>query len=306
MATRTLNQVLLDNAQRLKTDAARRSKGEKVLSHVPTGFTAIDSKFGGVRLGIATEVLAHTGDGKSAFLRQLVEGGARAGVGVLWFIAEDPEDATSERQFSCDTGIDTTDIGRLDLSNAQLDQIGQAALDAGKWAKRVLPIYDAQDVDSVFETIDGTTTIGGAPLTEVVIDYAQVLGTSRNLEDDIARLGMGLHQRSRVTETNKRALASVIASQVSNDVVKDGRDAWYKNRDINRIRPPLGSSEWCRRLEKLCKAVWALYRPGRWLREFGEDEPDDRAELHILKANFGPMGWAELGWDGPTTSFRNK
>lgn len=303
---RTLNQVLLDNASRLKADASRRSRGEKVLRHVPTGFTAIDNKFGGVRLGIATEVLAHTGDGKSAFLRQLVEGGAKSGVGVLWFVAEDPEDATSERQFASDTGIDTTDIGRLDLSNEQLDQISQAALNAGSWAKRVLPIYDAQDVDSVLEAIDECTTIGGAPLAEVVIDYAQVLGSSRSLEDDIARLGQGLQVRTRQTDSNKRSIAAIVASQVSNEVVKDGRDAWYKNRDISRIRPPIGSSEWCKRLEKLCKSVWSLVRPGRWLREFGEDEVDNTGELHIIKANFGPMGWAELGWDGPTCSFRNK
>ncbi len=298
--------MLLDNAQRLKTDVSRRSKGEKILTHVPTGFRAIDDKFGGVRFGVATELLAHTGDGKSAFCRQLGEGGARAGAGVLYFVAEDPEDATAERQFAGDTGIDTTEIGRLDLSNDQLDRIGKAALDAGPWAKRILPVFEAQDGDSVLATIDETTTIGGAPLALVIIDYAQVLGQSRNLEDDISRLGESLHERARLTDTNKRKLAIVIASQVSNEAQKDGRDHWYKQRDIGRMRPPLNSTEWCRALEKKCKAVWSLFRPGRWMREFGEDEPDDRAELHITKANFGPMGWAELGWDGPTCSFRNK
>ena len=303
---RTLDKVLLENASRLCDNVTRRGRGEKVLTHVPTGFKSIDDKFGGVRFGVATELLAHTGDGKSAFLRQLAEGGAKAGAGVLWIVAEDPEDATSERQFAADTGIDTTEIGRLDLSDPQLKQIQQSALEAGKWAKRILPIYDAQDVESVFQLIDDTRVVGDVPLSEVIIDYAQVLGQSRNLEDDIAKLGQGLHERSRITESNPRKLATVIASQVSNDAQKDGRDAWYKNRDITRIRPPLNSTEWCRQLEKKCKAIWSLVRPGRWLREFGEDAQDDYAELHVIKANFGPMGWAELGWDGPTCSFRNK
>lgn len=254
--------------------------------------------YGGVRMGVVTEVMCHTGDGKSAFLRQCMEGGARAGGGVLGIFGEDPLDATAERQLSADTGIDTTDIGRLDISNEQLDQMQLAAEQASTWGQRVLPIFETVDVDDVFRIIDETTTIGGAPLRAVKLDYAQIFGATRNLEDEIARLGVGLHARSR-----DRGFSTMLASQVANDVIKLGREAWQTKRDINRIRPSIGDTEWCRRLEKLSKAVWSLVRPNRWLKEWGEDVIDDCAELHIIKQNFGMMGWIRLKWLGQNTRF---
>lgn len=267
---------------------------------MPTGFTKLDDKYGGARIGVVTELLAHTGDGKSAFMRQCGEGAARWGGGVLWVVPEDPEDATYERQLAADTGIDTTDIGRLELSNEQLDAVDLAAERARGWAKRVLPVFEHHGVDEVLELIDQTGKIGGADLRLVLLDYAQLFGESRNLEDDIARLGEELQPRTR-----ERKFAVIVGSQVSNDALTRGRDAWFQKRDITQIRPSFGSTEWCRRLERLSKAIWSLVRPNRWLREWGEDLPDNVAELHVMKANFGSMGWVELGWDGPTTRFTN-
>lgn len=297
----TWDKVLVRNAQRLRRDVADRDSGKRILRHVPTGFEKLDQEYGGLRIGVVTELMAHTGDGKSAFMRQVAEGAARAGAGVLWIVGEDPEDATAERQLSADTGLDSALVGRLDLDDAQLVRLESAARGAAGWAHRILPAFEAHDVDTVFDHIDGVSSVGGAPLGLVLIDYAQVLGTTRNLEDDIARLGEGLHQRSRA-----RRFATMVGSQVASNVIQRGREAWFGKRDISQIRPSLGDTEWCRRLEKLSKAAWSIIRPGRWQREWGEDVADDVAELHVIKQNFGGMGWIELGWDGPTTRFLNK
>jgi replicative DNA helicase len=267
---------------------------------VPTGFEAIDGKFGGARIGVVTEILAHTGDGKSAFMRQLAEGAARAGVGVLWWVGEDPQDATAERQLGVDTGMDTAALGRLDVTAEELDRLQMAAARSAPWAKRVLPVFEHMDIDDLFSMVDETTAIGGAPLGLVVLDYIQLLGDPASLESELARLGIGLHERSR-----QRRFATVAGSQVSTDVIRRGRDRWYQHHDISGICPAIGDSEWCKRFEKSSKALWAICRPGRWKREFGEDAPDDVAELHVRKASFGPMGWVQLGWDGPSTRFTN-
>lgn len=295
----TWDKVLRRNAQRLRQDVARQASGERILRHVPTGFLKIDNKFGGVRLGVVTELLAHTGDGKSAFIRQCAEGCARAGGGALLIMGEDPEDATAERQLAGDTGIDTTELGRLDLSAAQLDDLDRAAAGSREWARLVLPTFGHMDIDEVLAFIDENPRVGGAPVRGVYLDYAQVFGTTRNLEDDIRRMGEELRDRA------ERGFAIMIASQVANDVVKRGRDAWFNKRDASQIRPSIGDTEWCKALEKSSKAVWSLVRPGRWQREWGEDVEDNTAELHIVKQNFGSMGWAELGWHGPTTRFLN-
>jgi replicative DNA helicase len=294
----TWDKVLAEEAKRLRRDAQRRASGETVLTHIPTSFEKLDSEYGGIRIGIVTELMAHTGDGKSAFMRQCAEGGAKAGAGCLWFVAEDPRDATAERQFAGTAGIGSSAIGRLDLDDKQLASIDRVAEAAAPWARRILPVFEEQDINTVLETIDQVGTIGGAPLQAVYIDYAQVLGSSKNLEDDIATLAKGLHQRSR-----KRGFATMIGSQVATEVVRRGRERFINNRDISQIRPSLGDTEWCRRLEKLSKAVWSLVRPGRWMREFGEETDDDYGELHVVKANFGPMGWVRLNWEAEFSRF---
>lgn len=300
MAHRTLDKVLLQNVQRLRRDVSRAASGERVLSHIPTGFEAIDGKYGGARIGVVTELLGQTGDGKSAFMRQLAEGAARAGVGVLWFVLEDPEAPTAERQLSNDTGIDTAAIGRLDLSQEELQNLQRAAEQSVSWADRVLPIFEPMDVDELLGAVDETTTISGRPVGLVLVDYVQLLGESRSLEDDIARLGVGLHARSRA-----RSFASVAGSQVANDRLRIGRERYYQTKTVDAFCPSQGDTEWCKRLEKLCKAQWAIFRPNRWKREMGEDAVDDVAELWIRKQNFGPTGWVPLGWDGATCRFIN-
>lgn len=297
----SFDEVLKQRARDLRTEVASQLSGNKVVTHVPTGFTSIDNTFGGVRIGVATELLAHTGDGKSAFLRQLAEAGARAGAEVLWCCGEDPASATAERQLSGDCGIASNDMGRLDLSADELDRIDQAAEVAGAWAKRVRVVFESPSVSELLEIIDGWARDTSTARARLFLgDYAQIFGESRTLEDDIARLGVGLQQRAVAYR-----LASVIASQVKSDVIQRGRERWQNNKDITGIRPSLGDTEWCRRLEKSTKAVWSLIRPGRWQREWGEDVEDNTAELHVIKSNFGPMGFCKLGWNGPATRFEN-
>lgn len=297
----TLDEVLTRQAKRLREDVRRKDGGEKLLTHVPTGFPEIDDTYGGVRRGVATALVAHTGVGKSSFARQVCEGAARAGAGVLWVIGEDPEDATAERYLADGTGVSATEMGRLDLAPGELDRIDQAAREAGDWARRVRPVFECPSVEETLRLVDETDSVGGEPLALVVVDYAQVIADPSNLERDIAELGRGLQVRAA-----DRKLAILILSQASNDVIRRGRDEYMRTKEVRGFVPGKGDIEWCKRMEKSTKAYWVLDRPGMWRREMGEDAPDDVAELHVKKANFGPTGWVQLGWDGPRCSFLSR
>jgi replicative DNA helicase len=242
--------------------------------------------------------MAHTGDGKSSFARQVAEAAARAGAGVLWFCGEDPEDATAERYLADGTGVTATEMGRLDLTAGELDRLEQHAVQSQGWAKHIEARFEAPTVDDCLRALDDTTTIGGAPLRLAVFDYAQVFGDAHNLESEIANLAKGLNERAK-----DRALASLLLSQVSNDLYRRGRDEYFRTKDVRGFVPGKGDTEWCKRAEKSTKALWSIFRPGAWRREMGEECEDDRAELHVKKASFGPTGFVELGWDGPRTRF---
>lgn len=296
----TLDQVLKDRAKGLRQDVARAASGERMVNHVPTGFTAIDQTFGGLRIGCATELMAHTGDGKSAFARQVCEAAAKVGAGVLWFCGEDPEDATAERFLADGTGITATEIGRLDVNEAELDRLEQAAGMAAPWSAHIDVRFGAMSADEVIEVVEATETVGGAVLRLVVLDYLQIFGAANSLESDIAKLATYLNTRA-----GEKRLATLLLSQVTTEVLKRGRDRYQNGQDISGFTPGLGDTEWCRRAEKSTKAVWALVRPGRWRREMGEDAEDNRGELHVRKANFGPMGWESLSWNGPGCRFGN-
>lgn len=244
--------------------------------------------------------MAHTGDGKSAIARQFCEATAKAGGGVIWYCGEDPEDATAERFLADGTGITATEIGRLDLSDNQLNKIEKSANEAKAWASRIQVIFEAPSVEEVIRTVTQTDKIGDAPLLLGVFDYLQIFGDSHNLEGEIAKLATGLNQLSGV-----RRLASLLLSQVSNEVYRRGTEQWNSQKSINGFIPRLGDTEWCRRAEKSTKAVWSIFRPGRWLKQMGEDAEDNTGELHIIKGNFGPTGWETLSWDGPATKFGN-
>lgn len=296
----TLDQILVKRAQSLRSDVLRRDSGEVNVTHLPTGFNVIDTTYGGIRRGISTLLLAHTGDGKSTFARQLCEASAKAGAGVLWFCGEDPEDATAERYLADSGAATATEMGRLTLTESQLAEIDKAALSSADWAKHIEVVFEAPSVDEVLEKVLDTTSVGGASLLLGVFDYAQIFGDSATLESEIAKLSTKLNQLS-----GERRMASLILSQVSNDVIRRGRDFYNHKHDISGFIPGLGDTEWCRRAEKSCKAIWSLIRPGRWLREMGQEANDVTAEVHVKKANFGPMGWDTIGWNGPACRFYN-
>lgn len=292
--------MLLRQAKRLREDVRRRDSGEKLLTHVPTGFREIDETYGGVRRGVCTALVAHTGVGKSTFARQVAEAAARAGAGVLWVCGEDPEEPTAERILADGTGVTATEMGRLDLAPAELDRIDAAAAAAQPWAKNIQVIFDAPTVDECLQLVDDTPSVGCAPLALAVFDYAQIFGDSDNLEHEIAKLARGLSIRNA-----DRYMATLLLSQVANAVVQRGRDEYFRSKQVTGFLPGKGDIEWCKRMEKSTKAYWVLDRPGMWKREMGEDDPDETAELHIKKSNFGPTGWIPLAWSGSRCRFDN-
>ena len=282
---------------------ARRDSGEDIFTHIPTGLPELDKVFGGLEIGILTLLVGHTGDGKSAVMAHLAKAAATAGFGVLLVLLEDPHQKLSDRYLAQVLGMSANKLARLDFGDPR--RLAAAAKSV-EWARHVALINESSTVEQVVDLVGRAAEkgVGGRPLGLVLVDYAQsFVGAESGLEATCAKLAHGLNDLSK-----EHGFASVLGSQVATWVLERGRTRWERTMtkgdpDVRGFQPGKGSAMWARRLEQYSKAVWCIFRPGRWEREMlNEEAVDDTIELWVVKANFGPEGSVALSWDGPTAT----
>lgn len=285
----------------LKDLKAKRARGETVFTHVPTGLRKFDDLFGGLETGILTLVVGHTGDGKTALLAHLAKAAAQAGFGVLLVLLEDPAAKLADRFLAAVMGESANKLARLQFEDpARLD----SALGELEWAKNIGLVHGQYTAKEVLELVDNTKTVGGAPLKLVVVDYAQSFAEDEGtMEKTCADVAWGLNVRA-----GERGLAAVLGSQVKSEVLQRGRSRWERTLGMGRpdergFQPGKGDVMWSRRLEQYSKAVWYIFRPGRWRRELGDSGAKDCIfEIHVGKANYSQEGSASFLWEGKSAS----
>ncbi len=301
-----LSEAINERVAAIADQKARREAGEVILTHVPTGLAAFDKRFGGLEIGILTLLVGHTGDGKTTVLAQLAKGAAQAGLGVLLVLLEDPLDKLSDRFLAAITGESANRIGRLQVDPERL----RAGAEAMDWTKRIGVVSGNYSPDEVLDILSKTETIRGVPLGLVIVDYAQgFLDEEEGMEKMCARMARSLN-----AVAMERKLAAVFGSQVKSEVLARGRARWERTSgreewgagDVGGFRPGKGDVMWSRRLEQYSKAVWYIFREGRWLRELAGSGEDNTIEINVGKANFGPEGAEIFAWDGATSTVSDR
>lgn len=292
-----LSEILRDRGREIAEVHAARARGEVVLTHVPTGLARIDRTFGGAEMGSATLVMGHSGDGKTSLLAAVCRGAAEAGCGVLAFHLEDPRRRLADRHYAQLTGEAAHRIARGDhAATDPVPVLRDAYAAAEPWARRVAVWNGDAGHRDVLRAIRETPDVAGARVRLVVVDYLQRFSASEDgLEAVCAELTRDV---GRLAE--ERQLAVLLASQVRSQVVDRGRTRFDRSGQVDGFRPGRGDCMWSRRVEQFVRAEWVVFRPERWRRECGlPEKPDDRLELHVVKASYGPEGIVSLGWDGP-------
>ena len=299
-----LSKVLLERAQEMRAGVQRRASGAVVRTHTPTGLRAIDDEFGGLEIGAMTLLVGGTGAGKSVAMKQLAKGAAQAGLGAIVYFVEDLRRRTADRFLSEETGVVSTDLGKLQLSEGELDRVDLAVQQA-TWAERVAVHFGPISSSQVLDEVGRIQTVGGAPLGLVVVDYAGALvdeGTE-SMEVRCATTAQALNVLA-----GAREMSTVFGAQAASHVIPRGREQYNRHPgDVSGFRPGLGDAAFARRMEQYAKAVWSVHRPGYWKRELGDGSAiDDTLELHIVKNNFGGTGWVPLSFDGATSTIKDR
>jgi replicative DNA helicase len=289
---RKFSEILTERAEAHVDMAARKARGERVFPFLPTGLKAWDAN-GGITIGVATCIAAHSGEGKSAVKLQLAKAVAESGAGVVYcFELEDPTAKTAERQFAAATGVASNKIGTLNYEPSFPERLRQAAREAQPWAAKVEMhegLVNAEDVKEWLATAPNDCVL-------VMLDYAQGLGTD-GLEKLIADIAWHLNAWC---QTKQRA--AIIFSQTKAEVESRGKTLWDREQKIDGYRPMgRGDIKWAAALGERCKAVIYLFRPGRWLRKHGGQGKDDTMEIIFDKSNFGGEGTVTLTWIGAET-----
>lgn len=301
MGLKPLRRVLRDRAVEVADGVARRASGETVRTHTPTGLAEFDAVFGGLELGVLTLIMGHTGDGKSAVIKQVAEAAAKAGIGSLVYFVEDPARRTADRWLADATGIAATELGRLDLNAQQVADV-TAAAEAAEWSDRVAVQFGAVSPEQILADAEKHRTVGKAPVGLIAVDYAQAMANEGNMEETCASTARALNELAL-----ERNISTVFGSQVVTEVLRRGRARWERSfGDVSGFLPSLGDAMWSRRMEQYAKAVLVPFRPGRWRKELGEEAQDNTIELHVPKMSFGPSGWVSLGWDGAHSRIYSK
>lgn len=278
-----------------------RASGKVVRTHTPTGLAEFDAAFGGLELGVLTLVLGHTGDGKSTVLKTFAEAAARDGIASHVYFVEDPKRRTADRYLASATGIAANAMGKLDLQRKELEDIQRAAKTAD-WARHVAVQFGPVSAEEILYNAQKQTTVGGAPVGLIAVDYAQAIAGEGSMEEVCGSTARALNVLA-----VERNISTVFGSQVVTDVLRRGRVRWDRNQgDVSGYLPTMGDAMWSRRMEQYSKAMLCVFRPNRWRKELGEECEDNVMELHAPKMSFGPSGWVSLGWDGAHSRIYSK
>jgi hypothetical protein len=286
------DKVVRQRLEQLEDLHRRRAAGERVLLSVPTGLRDLDNN-GGLETEILTAIAAPTGEGKSVMKSQLAEAAARAQLKVLVLDFEDPAKKTADRSLAKSTGMPAHKIGRLDFPAEDLVRLRAAMEEAQSWGKYIM--HEA----GLIRAKDVRDALGDhADCHLVLVDYFQAL------PDEV-----GVHRERLLADlawdfgvdAQKNTRAMAVFSQTVAKIEDRGHARFARDGTIEGFRPGPGKSDlaWASAIGERAKALWFLFRPGRWAKAMRiKDAKDDRMEINIPKANFAREGTVTVGWNG--------
>lgn len=291
---KTWDKVVRERVNKVKS---QKASGD-FSAQIPTGIKELD-KFGGIEIGILTVIAGATGDGKSILKLHLMEQAARAGFNVLALDFEDPQEKTADRTLASKTNIASFKIGRLDVTKEEIERLELAAKEAESWGTKIKHVAGLMSAEAVKQCLKENPE---AKL--VLVDYAQALPAfDRSLERVIAEISWDLN-----IDAQRNSRAVVMFSQVKREVEERGQDTFRRTNKVDGYRPGPGKSDlqWSSAMGDRAKALWYIFRPGRWARKVGISAKDDVMEIIVDKANFGKEGLVTVGFDGEHVRIYNK
>ncbi len=282
-----IDAVLVDVSKELENAHKNRGNVE-----IPTGLRRLDKKLVGLHRQELTVVGARPGMGKTALVLGIGENVASAVGPVGVFSLEMPKVQLVTRMAMAKAGIDLT-LAR----EGMLRPDHWSAYAAAKNVLHQLPLFfDDTPTQNALTIRAGARRMArdaGQPLSLIIVDYLQLmsgLGNESSREQEISQISRKLKLLSREMDV------PIIALSQLNRAVETRTSSKGK-------RPQLSDLRESGAVEQDADNIIFIYREEYY-------EPEKRevrglAELDVAKQRNGPTGRVFVGFDGPTTTFRN-
>jgi len=283
-----LSDILHETFDRL--DELHREKGK--LRGVPTGFTDLDSKLGGLQKSDLVILAARPSMGKTSMALDMVRHVAmNEKRNVAIFSLEMSKDQLVDRLLAAEADVDLWKMrtGKLNDMGPDNDfeRIGHAL---GRLSEAQIFIDDSGSLNIMELRTKARRLQAEHELDLIVVDYLQLMQgrSTENRVQEVSEISRSLKILAK--ELNVPVLA---LSQLSRAVEQRGGD---KKPQLSDLRES-GS------IEQDADVVMFIYRDEMYTGK--ESKKPHIAEILIRKHRNGPTGDVELFFDGEKTSFRN-
>lgn len=259
---------------------------------VMTGWSDLDSTLSGLWPGEQTIVAGRPAMGKSAFGFQIGLEVASAGIGVAGFSLEMPGPLVSGRILAARSGVPASALRAGPLTPQDFSLTIKSMSDVSPlpfWLDD-MPGPTVQTIAAKCRMLRRALERDGKRLGLVIVDYLQLADTGRRhdtREGEVSEISRGLKRLARELS------CAVLALSQLNRGVEARTDK----------RPMLSDLRESGAIEQDADNVLMLYRDEYYNKS--ASKLPGIAEIIVAKQRNGSTGTVYLGWDGPTTSFRD-
>jgi len=286
--------------------AAAKTRGETVLSGIPSGIAELDAKYGGYPIGDLVILAARPAMGKTAMAMASVDAATLAGFGALVFSNEGGWRMYADRLIARASGIGVQRLRAGDFQLGDSQAIANALLKFHKRTNWMLDDRGGLSANEIIRTARRWKAELGLRL--VVVDYVQVIkGNTRGLDEN-ARLD------EIVTAFSQAALQDDVTYLVVSQLNRKVEDRTDKRPQLADLR---GSGS----LEERPRMIVSPYRGSYYYDtpKQGVDfecacivgapcshipspkEFEELVQVLVLKNNNGATGCAKAHWKAETT-----
>jgi replicative DNA helicase len=284
----SISEVLHETFDRI--DELHREKGK--LRGVPTGFSDLDNKLGGLQASDLIILAARPSMGKTSLALDMVRNIAmNEKKSVAIFSLEMGKDQLVDRLLSAEADVDLWKMRTGKLNDVgpdnDFERIGHAL---GRLSEAKIFIDDSGSVNIMELRTKARRLQAEHDLDVIVVDYLQLMQgrSTENRVQEVSEISRSLKILAK--ELNVPVLA---LSQLSRNVEQRGSDK----------RPQLSDLRESGSIEQDADVVMFIYRDEMYTG--AESKKPHIAEILIKKHRNGPTGEVELFFDAEKTSFKN-